>query len=122
MQIHEHQDQTAWINQQQIDSSTIKFSSLILDPNNPPMASNVDTRPNTFTLKAVSSNKKCVLYFDSATSKLMVFDLLTQAYVEKTNVIKPSLYSGIDLSTAQFDVSNDCSSVRINNKVFHVDS
>lgn len=72
-------------------------------------------------MKAVSANYRCALIYDSNTPALKTYDFSLDGTVTVSKTVAASLYTGIDwtLTTNKFDISDDCSALRINNKIAH---
>jgi hypothetical protein len=98
-------------------TNSTKFSTLIFNPAETIQTTNSFT--STSILKAVSLNKRCGIFFNPNLTRVNTYDLVSKTQNNATNIINSSLITGIDLSTASFDVGNDCFSVRINDRVLH---
>ncbi len=119
--MYETPNELSWMSSHSTSANKNKFASLIFNPTETVQTANVDTPANLQILKAVSLNKRCALYFDPGLTRVIAFDLVSKAWNDTRNIINSTLLTGIDLSTAKFDVGNDCFSARINDKVLHTD-
>ena len=75
-------------------------------------------------MKAVSENKNCAIIYDSDSTDLKVYDFsgTTTRTISTSRTVPAGIYSGITITdpATKFSVSDDCSVVRINSKLGHL--
>ena len=74
----------------------------------------------------MSANKNCAIIYESAaTPALKVYDFsgTTTKNISGSCTVPAAIYAGITITDAsvKFNVSDDCSAIRINSKLAHLD-
>ena len=74
----------------------------------------------THVLKASSANFKCAVFDDTATANTLQTYHFTGGSTSAT-AVTAALFSGITIASASYAVPDDCSGLRINDKILRLD-
>ncbi len=122
---YEQSGSGGWFLWAKVSAIVNKFYSVFPDPTVPTYDKIIVslTTTQTSSLKAVSTNLKCALIYETGASALKTYNFQAAASGTATLVdtIASSFYTAITLTDAAttFAVSDDCKSVRINNNIMH---